>query len=166
MSICRVTSFHEPTIDPGEIGGMLYYLTERAVKTARQLGLKAGTVQVKIRYTDSGAPAMSRSLPAASDRDEEIFLLAAELLERLHTRRETLHGIGIALSRFVADGAGQLDLFDPERGERLDRLYASLDRVRDRFGHSAVVAGKSIALLGRLEQDGYGFVLRTPSLTK
>jgi DNA polymerase-4 len=166
QSISRETSFHEATIDPGEISGMLYYLTERAVKTARQLGLKARTVSVKVRYTDSGAPAMSRSLAAASDRDEEVFALASELLGRLHTRRETLHGIGMTLSGFVLDGAGQLDLFDPERGCRLDRLYASLDRVRDRFGHSAVVAGRSIALMGRLEQDGYGFVLRTPSLTK
>lgn len=166
QSISRETSFHEATIDPAEISGMLYYLTERGVKTARQLGLKARTVQVRIRYTDSGSPAMSRSLFVASDRDEEIFELAKDLLGRLHTRRESLHGIGMALSNFVLDGAGQLDLFDPERGQRLDRLYASLDRVRDRFGHSAVVAGKSIALMGRLEQDGYGFVLRTPSLTK
>lgn len=166
QSISRETSFHEATIDPAEIGGMLYYLTERAVKTARQLGLKAHTVQVKIRYTDSGCPAMSRSLAVASDRDDEIYDLARDLLARLHARRESLHGIGMALSHFVLDGAGQLDLFDPERGERLDRLYASLDRVRDRFGHSAVVAGKSISLMGRLEQDGYGFVLRTPSLTK
>jgi len=166
QSISRETSFHEATIDPAEIRGMLYYLTERGVKTARQLGLKARTVQVRIRYTDSGSPAMSRSLALASDRDEEIFELAKDLLDRLHTRRESLHGIGMALSHFVTGGAGQLDLFDPERGQRLDRLYASLDRVRDRFGHSAVVAGKSIALMGKLEQDGYGFVLRTPSLTK
>lgn len=166
QSISRETSFHEATINPDEISGMLYYLTERAVKTARQLGLKSRTVSVKIRYTDSGAPAMSRSLAAASDRDEEIFELARELLVRLNTRRESLHGIGMTLSGFVLDGAGQLDLFDPERGERLDRLYASLDRVRDRFGHSAVVAGRSIALMGKLEQDGYGFVLRTPSLTR
>ena len=55
---------------------------------------------------------------------------------------------------------------DAAASERLDRLYASLDRVRDRFGHSAVVAGRSIALMGKLEQDGYGFVLRTPSLTR
>ena len=77
-----------------------------------------------------------------------------------------IDGIGMTLSGFLVDGGGQLDLFDPERGERLDRLYASLDRVRDRFGHSAVVAGRSIALMGKLEQDGYGFVLRTPSLTR
>ena len=36
----------------------------------------------------------------------------------------------------------------------------------DRYGHAAVVTGESIDLLGRLRQNDYGFVLRTPSLTK
>jgi len=45
-------------------------------------------------------------------------------------------------------------------------LYDTLDAIRDRFGHAAVVVGKSIELLGHLEQNDYGFVLRTPSLTK
>jgi len=165
-SISRETSFHQDTIDPGEIAGMLYYLTERAVRTARGLSLKTQTVGVRVRYSDSGGDAASRSLPGPSDRDKEIYDQALELLTRLHTRRESLHGVGVVLSNFVSDAAGQLQLFDGGRGPRLDRLYESLDRVRDRFGHSAVVAGQSVRLLGRLEQDGYGFVLRTPSLTK
>jgi hypothetical protein len=41
-----------------------------------------------------------------------------------------------------------------------------MDRVRERYGHSALVDGRSLRLLGSLEQDGEGFVLRTPCLTK
>ena len=33
-------------------------------------------------------------------------------------------------------------------------------------GESAVVMGPSTHLIGRLQQNDYGFVLRTPSLTK
>ncbi len=166
QSISRDSSFHTDTIDPEEIEGMLYYLTERAVRTARSQGLRARTVSTRIRYTDSGGEAKVRTLTEPSDRDEEIYTAARDLLKTIHTRRESLHMVGIALSHFTAGGAGQMDLFDPERGPRLDRLYESLDRVRSRFGHSAVVAGKSVRLLGRVEQDGYGFILRTPSLTK
>lgn len=178
-SISRETSFHHDTIDPREIEGMLGYLTERAVRTARQLGLKARTVAVRARAADQpegrggerdGGQA-SRTLPHPSDRDEEIFHVALDLLYGVYgragnDRRQALHAVGVTLSHFVADSLGQLDLFDPERGVRLDRFYQSLDRVRDRFGHSAVVTGASIHLLGKVEQDGYGFVLRTPSLTK
>ena len=45
-------------------------------------------------------------------------------------------------------------------------MYRALDAIRDRWGHAAIVTGKSIELLGDLEQNDYGFVLRTPSLTK
>jgi len=46
------------------------------------------------------------------------------------------------------------------------RLCRSLDRIRERFGYSSVVSGKSINLLGKLPQDAYGYILRTPSLTR
>ena len=46
------------------------------------------------------------------------------------------------------------------------RLCSSLDEIRERFGYSSVVCGKSLHLLGKLPQDAYGYVLRTPSLTK
>lgn len=176
QSISRETSFHHDTIDRVEIEGMLGYLSERAVRAARQLGLKARTVSARVRYSSTsgeaggrsgpGGEAASRTLTDPSDRDEEVYAAVQELLTKIYTRRESLHGVGVTLSNFVADSLGQLDLFDPDRGPRLDRLYKSLDHVRDRFGHSAVVTGKSIHLLGKVEQDGYGFVLRTPSLTK
>jgi hypothetical protein len=40
-----------------------------------------------------------------------------------------------------------------------------VDRIRERWGFSALVAGPSVLLLGDLRQDEHGFVLRTPSLT-
>ena len=63
------------------------------------------------------------------------------------------------------DGA-PLDLFTGEAQEKTHRLVEGLDQVRDRYGHAVVVSGRSLSLLGTLPQDRYGFVLRTPSLTK
>ncbi len=45
-------------------------------------------------------------------------------------------------------------------------LCRSLDQIRERFGYSAIVCGKSLNLLGKLPQDAYGYILRTPSLTR
>jgi DNA polymerase-4 len=53
-----------------------------------------------------------------------------------------------------------------ERRRRALSLCRSLDRLRERFGYSAVVSGKSLHLLGKLPQDAYGYILRTPSLTR
>jgi len=182
-SIRRETSFHEPTIDPGALEGTLYYLTERAAKTARQLRLKARQLGVKVRATDDWEDQSIRKLQAPTCRDSELFAAAVSLLRQLHTRRVALRLVGVVLTGLVADnGLEQLDLF--AEGDRIAtpsgqehacqhsrrrselRLLEHLDQIRDRYGYSSVVCGRSLHLLGKLEQDDHGFVLRTSSLTQ
>ena len=238
-TISRETTFHQPTSRNEEIRGMLEYLTERAVRTARQKRLRAGTVELSIRYDDWKQEASAISLEAPTDRDDEVFALVLRLLDRLHKRRVALRHVGIALSNFTNDRS-EPALFDCgcqrhklrmpkaqaadcglsrrgvsprcdggvssrcdgdasphsddadvkahgrpsvgiERQELLERqkfpdasapprdrsdLYRALDAIRDRWGHSAIVQGQSVNLLGELKQNDYGFILRTPSLTK
>jgi DNA polymerase-4 len=164
QSISRETALHQPVTNPRELEGMLYYLLERAARHARGLELGTHTVRVWIDYTDSGRAAASRSLAVPSDQDAVLFDHARRILARLLTRRESVRRVGTALSRFHLRTAGQSDLFAPA-AER-ERLYESLDRIRSRFGHAAVVAGPSVRFMGKLQQDRNGFVLRTPSLTK
>ena len=166
QSVSRETAFHQPVANPREIEGMLYYLTERAARHARSLGLAARTVEVWIDYLESGRERSARSLPEPSDQDAVLYDRARRTLHTLLTRREALRRVGVALSRFLPGVAAQADLFDGEVAVERERLTRSLDRVRDRFGHAAVVAGPSVQFLGRLAQDRNGFVLRTPSLTK
>jgi len=166
QSVSRETAFHEPAANPREIEGMLYYLTERAARYARSLGLAARTVEVWIDYVESGRERCARSLPEPSDQDAVLYDRARRTLHTLLTRREALRRVGVALSRFSAGVAAQADLFDGDTAIERERLTQSLDLVRDRFGHASVVAGPSVQFLGRLVQDRNGFVLRTPSLTK
>ena len=166
QSISRETAFHQPVANPREIEGMLYYLTERAARHARSLGLAARTVEVWIDYLESGRERSARSLPEPSDQDAVLYDRARRTLHTLFSRREALRRVGVALSRFLPGVAAQADLFDGAVAVERERLTQSLDRVRDRFGHAAVVAGPSVQFLGRLTQDRNGFVLRTPSLTK
>ncbi len=165
-SVSRETAFHAPVTDPAEMESMLYYLLERAVRHARGLGLSARTVAVWIDYEDSGREQAARSLDAPSDQDAVFFERARAILGRLLGRREAVRRIGTALSRFTPDAGAQRELFGEGADLQREKLYRSLDRVRSRFGHAAVVAGPSVRLLGKLEQDRNGFVLRTPSLTK
>jgi DNA polymerase-4 len=171
-SISRETSFHQPTTSREEIEGMLHYLTERAANTLRKLGLKTRTVEVKICYADSEFEAGGRALRRPTQLDGEIFETALALRRSLYTRRVALRLVGVTLSRLVPDdGTCMLDLFGGSQGGLEERrrelsLCRSLDRVRERFGYSAVVSGKSLHLLGKLPQDAYGYILRTPSLTR
>jgi DNA polymerase-4 len=165
-SISRETAFHTATSDPEEHRSMLYYLVERAARAARTLGIAPRTIAVKIRYADDHGEESRRTFRHGVAVDARLFETACELLRRVRTRRVALHLVGVTLSSFVPDHAEQLDFTSDARAPRARDLCDGLDRVRGRYGHSAVVAGASIGLLGKLNQDAHGFVLRTPSLTK
>jgi DNA polymerase-4 len=164
-TISRETTFHSPTCDVRQVRGMLFYLLERAMRTARKVRLLVGCVELSIRYDDWKEFAAGRSLPWPSESEDEVFGVMLELLEQLHCRRVALRHVGVVLSKFSPAG-GECRLFEARQKVRDRRLHQAIDAVRDRYGYAAVVTGRSIDLLGRLEQNDYGFVLRTPSLTK
>lgn len=166
QSISRETTFHSATCDPAEIRAMLYYLAERAANAMRSLGLKAGRVALRFRDEDGAGANASAALPLPTDVDGALFEAATELLGKQWKRRTRLRWAGVTLSRFSVASGHQSQLFDEKELARRENLCRCLDRLRSRFGHSIVVAGESLALLGKLEQDTHGYVLRTPCLTK
>jgi DNA polymerase-4 len=180
-SIRRETSFHGDTIDREAIEGTLYYLTERAANTMRRQGLEARHIGVKIRYSDSAEESATRKLPQSTQLDSELFEHARGILATIHARRVALRLVGVVLGGFRRDlGVRQALLFETPGGagaevmagevvssaRRERRLLESLDSIRSRYGYSSVVCGKSLHLLGTVEQDDHGFVLRTSSLTR
>jgi len=165
-SVSRETTFHRPTPDDGEIEGMLYYLTERAARFLRVRQLEARVVGVKIRYADHRGGTASATLSVPTALDGTLFRTALGLVRSVRTRRVRLRLVGLRLERLAPAGAAQMDLIRGDEEVRERRLVGGLDEVRSRYGHSAVVAGRSLNLLGTLEQNPDGFILRTPSLTK
>jgi DNA polymerase-4 len=164
-TISRETTFHRPTCDLVEIRGMLFYLLERAMRMARSRGLAVGGVVLSIRYDDWKQLDARRTLPQPTAADEEVFQEVGLMLGQLHKRRVALRHVGVVLDKFSPlSSVGRL--FDPPAKVQRRELYQALDAIRDRFGYGAMVNGESIALLGQLRQNDYGFVLRTPSLTK
>jgi len=164
-AISRETTFHKPEPDPAKIQGMIHYLLERAMRAMRQQGLMSRTVELTIRYDDGKARAAAKSLAEPADDDDILLEASLGLLARLHTRRVALRHVGIVLSNF-SPATEAATLFDRARRAKAHDIYRVLDSIRDRWGHAAIVTGKSIELLGELRQNDYGFILRTPSLTK
>jgi DNA polymerase IV len=164
-SISRETTFHKPQCDMSWVRGMLFYLAERAVSAARDAGLLAGRLETAIRYIDFKGDAMSRTLSEPTNCAWRIFDVAAGLLKSLHRRRAALRHIGVTLSKFSPAGSEAL-LFQTPVDAKRRNLSGALDAIRNRYGHASIVAGESIELLGKLKQNDYGFILRTPSLTK
>ncbi len=165
-TISRETSFEVPATDPREIDAMLTYLVERAARTARRLQVVARTIRVQIDPDDGKRGQAQRTLAPPTAVDPRLSAAARGLCAGLRQRRVALRRVGVTLAGLAPAGATQLDLLAGDEQERQAQLTAGVDLVRERYGHAALVGGRSINLLGRLERDPYGFILRTPCLTR
>jgi len=179
--VSRSTSFDEPVGERGFLEGMLAYLADRAAATLRARGRRAGRLDLWIDLpSGSRRQARPRGLPDRLERGcrldppeasgRRIAERACALLDELLAARCLVQRLGLVLTRLTpAPEHRQRSLAEllPEapRALRLERLEASLDRLRRRHGFGAVVAGAATGLLGRVPQGREGFRLRTPSLT-
>jgi DNA polymerase-4 len=120
-----------------------------AASELRSRELRARTISVKVRDPDFTNRQARQTVPGAVESDRAIYDVARELLLRLRKgRRDGVRLLGVALSGFVdRHGVEQLALFSDERRLETDRdrqLSRVIDKLRERFGTSAIVAGRTL----------------------
>ncbi len=149
-SISHNRTFGEDTSDRQELHSTLSLLCQKAGKRLRDAGLHAQTVTLTLRYANFKTITRSHSLGEPSDLDPVFLKAVTELFSRAWDGAATLRLVGVALSSF-SHGAGQMDLLDPGRREKLERLAQAADRLRDKFGFEKVQLGGSLGNCGRRE---------------
>jgi DNA polymerase-4 len=129
---------------PEELAGVLIALVDRVARRLRAAHRVCRTVVLRMRFEDFSRATRSYTLREATDETPAILKAATGLLRasRPMFERRGLTLVGIALTNLSDAGAVQLVLpFDRARD-----LDAVMDRVRDRFGSSAITRG---VLVGR-----------------
>ncbi|MCK4305814.1 MAG: DNA polymerase IV [Candidatus Eisenbacteria sp.] len=169
-SVRRETSFDQPETRARELEGMLHYLADRATSEGRRLGIEPRRVRIHLRWADGRSAARSSRLDVHGCPTETVFSTGRALLGGLLTRRIGVRNLGIEISRFRLKSAPQEQLFSQDQlfsnvwhNKQLDDV---VDGIRERFGFRSLMRGPSLELLDHLPSDAYGFVLRTPCLTR
>jgi DNA polymerase-4 len=142
-SLSHNQTFGEDTRDGEKLHATLSYLCQKASKRLRDTGLYAGTVTLTIRFADFTTITRSQTLAEPSDLDAVFLKAIRDLFARSWNGSAMLRLVGVALTSFSA-GSGQLDLLDPSRREKLERLARTTDRLRDKFGFSKVQLAGSL----------------------
>ena len=143
-SLSHNQTFGEDTNDRGRLESTLSYLCQKASKRMRDAGLYARTVTLTLRYADFKTISRSHTLAEPSDLETVFLKTVGELFLRAWDGIARLRLVGVELSHFSAGASGQLDLLDPGRREKLERLARTTDRLRDKFGFSKVQFGGSL----------------------
>jgi DNA polymerase-4 len=142
-SLSHNQTFGEDTMDAQQLHATLSYLCQKASKRLRDTGLYARTVTLTVRFADFTTITRSQTLAEPSDLDAVFLKAIRELFARSWNGSSMLRLVGVALTSFSA-GSGQLDLLDPSRREKLERLARTTDRLRDKFGFSKVQLAGSL----------------------
>jgi len=148
-SVSREITFPEDLLDCERIRAELSFLVEAACRALRRAGKQARTVTLKLRYADFSTVTRSFTLHEPTDLDGEVFAAGRNLFRKTWTRRLKIRLIGVSLSNLVGSGwqpelpFGGLRTM-PMSGAsraRFKRLYAGIDRIREKYGDGAISQG-------------------------
>jgi len=164
-SISRETTFAEDTLDRAFLQAILRYLCERVGAELRQESKHTRTITLKLRYADFETITRRISSKEVTDADEVIFAGAVKLLDQALARKQKLvRLIGVGVSNLVSYGK-QLYLLD-SRPQRLWHLDKAIDRIRKKYGFTAIQTGRTLLLKDIFASREGDYILETPSLSR
>jgi DNA polymerase-4 len=136
-SISHEHTFSEDTADLAQIESTLARLCEMVGRRLREHRLRARTIQLKLRYSDFSTFTRAHSTARATDLDTELFEEIRELFRRHWKTGAAVRLLGVHVSSWF-EGDEQLDLIGEEKHQKWSQALAAADRLRDKFGESAV----------------------------
>jgi DNA polymerase-4 len=136
------------TMSAAEVDVVVINLVDRITRRMRKAGRTGRTVVLRLRFDDFGRVTRSHTMPRATASTEAILAAARELVRAagplIAARGLTL--IGFAVSNIDRDGAQQLELPLERPTSDTVALDSVVDRVRSRYGNTALTRG---VLVGR-----------------
>jgi DNA polymerase IV len=142
-SISHNHTFGEDTDDLAALLSMLSHLSQKTCKRLREAGLAARTLTLTIRYAGFDTYTRSRTSPQPLHLDQDIQRVFRSLFDEHRNKKRKIRLLGTALANFT-HGGEQLDLLDTGRREKLEKLTATADKLRDRFGFGKIQFGGSL----------------------
>jgi DNA polymerase-4 len=146
-SMGKEHTFARDVEDRAEAESTLATLAEKVCRRLRRDGLAARTLTVKIRYSDFQTVSRACTLPHAVQYDSVVIPAAWELFRRLDTRRLGIRLVGVTASK-LQPAVRQRSLFEEAAERKRDRLYQSVDAIRDRYGFTALTVASRMEAWG------------------
>lgn len=153
-SISTERTFNKDTIDLHVLKTTIFAMAENLAFQLRRGNKLAGTISVKIRYSDFNTYSKQVKIPYSS-ADHVIIPRVLELFEKLYQRRLLIRLVGVKISDIVS-GHYQINLFDDT--EEMINLYSAMDKVRMRYGELSIMRASSMGAktIGRFQNPFSG----------
>jgi DNA polymerase IV len=143
-SISSETTFNVDLTDPLFLESRLSYLTEKVAGQLRENKLFAGTVALKLRYSDFQTVTRSKTLGMPAAEDHILFKTVVGLFRKLFTHDAKVRLIGVSFTSLTAHPHRQKELFDFTGGKSWDGLYEGIDHIRNKYGFNSLLRANSL----------------------
>lgn len=138
-SVGNETTLDKPVKTIAQMEEILWELVEEVGGRLRREELFARCLTVKIRYTNFQTMTRSRTLPAPTCFDKEIFAVVSDLLRRHVGRGRAVRLLGVSASALQSTG-WQEPLLDRGQRESFEKLYKGIDELRRKYGEDTIGA--------------------------
>ena len=142
-SISHEHTYSVDTADQEALEATLARLSEMVGRRLREHRLHASNIALKLRYEDFSTLTRQRQLEQPTQLDPEIFAAVRALFRANWKRGRKVRLVGVRAAALNA-AAGQLGLLDAGEHQRWQQALTVADRLRDRFGESAVSLARGL----------------------
>ncbi len=124
-----------------DIRRVMLNLSDQVCRRLRRQKLIAQTIQITIRTPDMKTITRSKSLAVPTETADEVYREACALYDRHWGDRAPVRLLGVSLQNLQPkeEAALQMDLFDYSRQPVKEQLNEVMDKLRDKFGESAIL---------------------------
>lgn len=155
-SVSSERTFAEDLTTREEIDGALGYLSVQTGRRLREHGLRGRTVTVKCTYRYGETRSARTTVEERTDDELVIARIARSLIGELWQPGTPVRLLGVGVSNWE-EHPEQPGLFDDveaevERRAARERLTSTTDRLRERFGESAVRYGSELLFKERVSK--------------
>lgn len=162
-SISHEHTFAGDTRDLEKIESTLAHLAQLVGRRLREQNFAARTVQLKLRYSDFHTITRAHSLPQPTQMDVEIFETVRSLFHENFQTGRAVRLLGVHTSNFQ-EGPQQMELLSDERRDKWKQALSASDRLRDKYGESAIFLAKGMS--GRFRERVHENPANKPAKTQ
>jgi DNA polymerase-4 len=138
-SVGNETTLDQPAKEIGRLEKILWELVEEVGTRLRSEKLFARCLTVKIRYANFQTITRSRTLPAPTCFDKEIFEVVSDLLRHNATSGRAIRLLGVSATGLQSAG-WQEPLLDRAKRHAYEQLYKGIDELREKYGEDSIGA--------------------------
>lgn len=145
-SISHEHTFNQDTAELAKLESTLAHLSAKACRRLREQNFFARTIQLKLRYSDFSTITRAQSLANPTQADTEVFAAIMELFHANWQRGRPIRLLGVHTSNLegTSEQPAQMDLLEGDRRQKWARALSATDRMRDKYGDSAIFLAKAM----------------------